>query len=63
MCVSLCAGATETWKSYSRGVLAELLPYPRFEISEPGNQFRVLERGIANTRGLGTLNKVDGAVL
>jgi LVIVD repeat-containing protein len=46
-----------------RGVLAELLPYPRFEISEPGNQFRVLERGIAGTRGLGTLAKVDGAVI
>jgi len=57
------ANPAPTEAEKARGVLAELIPYPRFEISEPGNQFRVLERGIPNTRGLGTLNKVDGAVL
>jgi hypothetical protein len=57
------ANPAPTEDEKARGVLSELLPYPRFEISEPGNQFRVVERGIANTRGLGTLNKVDGAVI
>ncbi len=53
-----------TKEELARGVLPALYPYPRFEISQPGNIFRTLERGNAdNLRGLGTEAKVDAAVV
>jgi hypothetical protein len=45
----------------ARGVLEQLIPVPRYNASQPGNIFRAAERGIANTRGLGTENRVDFA--
>jgi hypothetical protein len=44
-----------------RGVIEQLLPVPRYNTSQPGNVFRAAERGIANTRGLGTEARVDFA--
>jgi hypothetical protein len=44
-----------------RGVTEQLIPVPRYNTSQPGNIFRAAERGIANTRGLGTGARVDFA--
>ena len=52
-----------TEQELARGVLPFLLPYPRFESYQPGNMFRAFERGIPNTRGLGTENRTDAVVL
>ncbi len=45
----------------ARGVVEQLIPVPRYNASQPGNIFRAAERGVANTRGLGTENRVDFA--
>jgi len=45
----------------ARGGVEQLIPVPRYNASQPGNIFRAAERGIANTRGLGTENRVDFA--
>ena len=51
-----------TPKDIANGVLKELLPMPRWEISIPTDPFRVLERGNvgASTRSAGTEFKVSG---
>jgi hypothetical protein len=48
-----------------RGLAEYLIPYPRWENSQPGNLFRAFERGgdAGFARGLGTLNKVDAVFL
>lgn len=50
-----------TEKEKARGVVEQLLPVPRYNASQPGNIFRAAERGVANTRGLGTEARVDFA--
>jgi hypothetical protein len=42
-------------------VIEQLIPVPRYNISQPGNIFRAAERGLPNQRGLGTGARVDFA--
>lgn len=50
-----------TAEEKARGVVETLLPVPRYNASQPGNIFRAAERGVPNTRGLGTEARVDFA--
>jgi LVIVD repeat len=54
-----------TPRDVANGVLKELFPVPRFEISVTNDPFRILERGntAASTRGPGTEAKISGVVL
>jgi hypothetical protein len=44
-----------------KAMLAELLPLPQFEVTQPGNTLRVFERGEnrLSNRGFGTLTRTD----
>jgi len=44
-----------------KGILAQLLPLPQFEYTQPGNTLRVFERGDnrLSNRGFGTLTRTD----
>ncbi len=54
-----------TPKDVANGVVAELAPIPRFEITQPTDPFRVLERGnvAAGTRARGTDARISGVFL
>ena len=54
-----------TPKDLANGVLKELSPLPRWEITIPTDPFRILERGNigASLRGLGTEFKISGVYL
>jgi hypothetical protein len=54
-----------TAKDLANGVLAELFPLPRWEITVPTDPFRVLERGniAASLRARGTEFKISGVYL
>lgn len=54
-----------TAQDMKNGVLKELWPMPKWEITPPGDHFRVLERGNvgASLRGRGTEFKVSGVYL
>lgn len=54
-----------TPEDIAKGVVEELVPLPRFEITAPTDPFRVLERGnvAAGTRARGTDAKISGVFL
>jgi hypothetical protein len=43
----------------TKGILAELFPLPRFEVGQPGNIFRIFERGGGPKSELGNPNRED----